>query len=300
MQQRPSRRSVLASAGLLAVTGLAGCTGGDTGDATRTDDTTRTRETTRSSTTSGATTTPDTTESPGESVDWDDVADFRTWLTDYSTIPESNHRFDYQEVDLDTVLSSGRLAFLDVSTSDVDGALFQSANAFFLGSFDQGVLVDAVESSEDHEVTGEYEGYATAEATESGTELLVGGDAVAAGSELSAWVDAHNGDRERLEEVDPVFTHIFERLPDREFVTAQYDPPTGGEIDTEAIYAWGTSMPSLETDAGTWVYALDPASEEVVAELESDLAASAFVEEVTDVSVDDRFATFTATTVVPD
>lgn len=284
MQQRPSRRSVLASAGTLALAGLAGCTSGDTES-----------DTTSGSTATTADATTTTTESDAPSVDWDEVAPFRTWLTEYSTLPSSNARFDYQSANLDALVESGRASFLDLAVEDVDGFLTQSANVVYLGEFDAEALTTTIEESADHEVTGEYEGYATAEAAETGTEFAVGEDAVLAGSELSVWIDTHLGERERLEEVAPVFTRIFERLPDRGVVTGQYGPPAGGEIDAEAIEAWGHSMSALEAGEGTWVYALEPGTDEAaVDELASELGASAFTTEITDRVVDGRFVTFTA------
>ncbi len=283
MQRRPSRRSVLASAGTLALAGLAGCTSGDS------------ESDTTSATDSTATATTTTTESDTRSVDWEEVADFRTWLTEYSTLPSSNARFDYQSTGLDTLVGSGRASFLDLSVDDVDGFLSQSANVVYLGEFDADALTTTIEESADHEVTGEHEGYTTAEAAETGTEFAVGGDAVLAGSELAVWIDTHLGERERLEEAAPVWTHIFERLPDRGLVTGQYGPPVGGEIDTEAIEAWGHSLSSLDASEGTWVYALEPGTTgDAVDELASELGASAFTTEVTDRAVDGRFVTFTA------
>lgn len=289
MDDSPSRRSLLASTGALALSGVAGCLGGRPGDsAPAPADPTDAPEETAATT---------TTDDPADAaVDWSEVAAFRTWLTDHSTFPSTNHRFDYQEVDLDGVAGSGRAGFLGLDAADVDGFLVQSGNAIFLGSFDAAALTDAVESSDEHEVTGEYEGYVTAEATETRTELAVGDDAVLAGAELSAWIDARRGDRDRLEEVDPVFTHLFRRLPDRGLLTAQYGSPTGGEIRVEEIYAWGHSMASLDADAATWVYVLeDAATEAVVADLEAGLDESVFTESVTDVAVDGRTVTVTAT-----
>lgn len=283
MQQRPSRRSVLASAGTLALAGFAGCTSGDT------------ESDTTSATAATADETTTTTESDAPSVDWDEVADFRTWLTEYSTLPSSNARFDYQSVALDELVESGRASVLDLSVDDVDGFLSQSGNVVYLGEFDADALTTTIEDSADHEVTGEHEGYTTAEATERNTEFAVGDDAVLAGSELAVWIDTHRGERERLEGAAPVFTRIFERLPGRGVVTGQYGPPAGGEIDAEAIEAWGHSMASLDASEGTWVYALEPGTgEDAVDELASELGASAFTTEVTDRVVDGQFVTFTA------
>lgn len=304
MQERPSRRSVLASAGALALAGLAGCTGDGGTDATSTTTTSGATTTTPSTTSETATTsqeTETTSEADAPTVDYDEVADFRTWLTAHSTIPESNNRFDYQSVGLDGVVGVGRTGVFDLSADDADGALVQSGNVVLLGEFDADALVEDVEASDGHEITGEYEGYRTAEATETGSELAVGEDAVLAGSELSVWIDTHLGERERLEETDPVFTRIVRRLPHRGLVTAQYGTPAGGEIDAEAIEAWGTSMPSLEAGEGTWVYVLEPdTGEAAVDELADELAASAFTDEVTDRSRDGRFVTFDATVPTPE
>lgn len=298
MQERPSRRSVLASAGALALAGLAGCTTGD-GATGATTTAAPTQTTTSESTTSQQPETTAADDAP--SVTWDEVADFRTWLSDHSTLPSSNSRFDYQSVGLDQLVSAGRVSFLELSPADADGFLTQSGNAIYLGEFDADALTSAVEESPDHEVTGEYEGYTTAEATERGTELAVGGDAVLAGSELSAWIDTHVGEQERLEETDPVFTRIIRRLPHRGLVTGQYGAPAGGEIDAEAIEAWGTSMVSLDSGEGAWVYALEPdTSEAAVDELATELGESAFTDEVTDRRRDGRFVTFDATMPTPE
>lgn len=292
MDDRRSRRGVLASAGALTLTALAGCTG-DGSNATDTPATETPRDTTRAQTTTDG---PGTTASDAPAVDWDEVADFRTWLTDYSTLPSSNSRFDYQSVGLEQVVGAGRASFLDLSTDAVDGFLTTSGNAFYLGDFDADALVDAVEDSPDHELTGDHEGYTTAEATETGTEVAVGDDAVLAGSELSVWIDAHVGQRARLEETDPVFTELLARLPERGIVAAQYGPPAGGEIDAAAIDAWGTSMASLDADTGTWVYAFEPGTgEAVVDDVAAGLTDGAFTTGVTDRSRDGRFVTFTAT-----
>lgn len=286
MQERPSRRSVLAGVGTLALAGVAGCTGGDS-DST-------TAATTDADTATGTDAAP-TTESAA-SVDWSEVADFRTWLTAYSTLPSSNARFDYQSVSVAQIVENGRTSFLDLSVENVDGTLVQSGNTIVLGSFNASALANAVEVSDGYEVTGEHAGFTTAEATERETEFALGEDAVLAGSDLAVWIDTHRGERDRLEESDPVFTRIFEKLPERGIVAGQRGPPAGGEIDVEAIEAWGNSMASLDADTATWVYALEPdTSDETVDELADGLAASAFTDEVTDRSEDGRFVTFTAT-----
>lgn len=291
MDDRRSRRGVLASAGALTLSALAGCTGGDSNESDDTATTDPPRTTTRATTDDPATTDSDTS-----SVDWDEVAEFRTWLTEYSTVQPSNSRFDYQSVGLEQAVSTGRTSFLDLSADAVEGYLITSANVFYLGDFDTDALVATIEESSKHDVTGEHEGYTTGETTASGTEIAVGDDAVLAGSDLSVFIDVHVGKRSRLEETDPIFTELLTRLPERGIVGAQYGPPAGGEIDTSAIDAWGTSTASLEADTGTWVYAFEPGTETaVIDDVAAGLTSGVFANEITARSRNGRFVTLTAT-----
>lgn len=298
MDERRSRRSLLASAGALALTGLAGCTSSGPEDATPADDTAGQTDTPAESTTDREPDTSDGESTP--SVDWSDVAGFRTWITDYTWVDGGNSRFDYQQVGVEQLTESGRASFLDLDPERVDGVLFHAGTVCYLGNFDAGALSETVESSDAHDVTGSYGGYTTADATETGARFAIGDDAVLAGASVEQLVDAHRGERERLEESAPVFTRLFDRLPDRGLVTGQFGAPVGGEVDADAIDAWAHSMPSLDAADGTWVYALaSGTSTDEVDELEVELAASAFTEDVLERTVDGRFVTFTASMAKP-
>ncbi len=269
-----SRRSFVASVAVA----LAGCTGtSDRGSESDSSTTTGAPPTDGERTTATAEsrderTTAESDDAP-PTVAWDEVAAFRKWLTDYSTIPNSNHRFDYQRGYAESYVKGGRVSFLDLARASVDGHLVQSGTVVHLGSFDVASLTDRIEESPDHERTGEYDEYVLAERPESGSELAVGDDALLAGSDLRKWIDARVGTRERLEEVEPDFTRVFRRLPDRGLVTGQYGPPTGGEIDETVEDLTDEALTSIEEGLG-------PA-----------------VEEVTGSERDGRFATITATPV---
>lgn len=310
-----SRRGVVAG----VVAALGGCVGGSnesddpTGDGT-VRDVTRTpgnatserssttrpvdEESTETTATDDTTDEPDATDDAATAVEWEEVAAFRRWLTDYSTIPNGNSRFDYQRGYAEAFVEGGRVAFLDLPRDGVDGHLTQSGTVVHLGAFDRESLVERVEASDDHELTGEHEGYALGRSEATGSEVAVGDDAVLAGSEVTPWIDARVGTRDRLETVDPDFTRLFRRLPDRGVVAGQYGPPTGGRIDLEAISLWGHSMPSLDADTATWVYLFDEESaltDDALATIERGLEP--LTEEITAASADGRFATITATPV---
>lgn len=298
-QPTVSRRAVLA-AGAVAI---AGCSGGES-DATSPDDDASDasdRSTDAPTTTDGPATTDEATTAdaasttePSSSVEWDEVAEFRKWLTDYSPIPGGNRRFDYQRGYADSFVAGGRVAFLELSPDDVTGHLTQSGTVVHLGSFDGEALVGKIEASDDHERTGEYEGYATAEATDARSELAVGDDAVLAGADVTEWIDARRGNRPRLEAVEPEFTRLFRNLPDRGVVAGQLGSPAGGEIDVDAIALWGTSMPAVDAGAATWVYVFestDDLTDDALAELERGLEP--LTEELTGSTADGRLATIT-------
>ncbi|WP_128477879.1 hypothetical protein [Halorussus pelagicus] len=290
-----SRRSFVASVAVA----LAGCAG-TSKRGNESDSATTTTQTTDERTTTGSDAEGTTVESDdaAPTVAWDEVAPFRKWLTDYSTIPNSNHRFDYVRGYSDAYVKGGRVSFLDLSRESFDGHLTQSGNVIHLGSFDAASLTARIEESPDHERTGEYEKYAFAEQTETGIEVAVSDDALLAGSDLRTWIDTRLGKRERLEERDPDFTRVFQRLPDRGLVTGQYGPPTGGEIDNDAIKLWGLSRGSLSSDTATWVYVFETAedlTDEALTSVENGLGP--LVQEVTNSKRDGRFATITATPV---
>ncbi|WP_135851465.1 hypothetical protein [Halorussus salinus] len=294
-----SRRSFVASVAVA----LAGCTGtsereADSGSSTTTGVPTTDDDPTTAVTESDSERTTAESEDRAPTVAWDEVAAFRKWLTDYSTIPNSNHRFDYVGGYAESYVKGGRVSFLDLSRDSFDGHLVQSGNVVHLGSFDAASLTDRIEESPDHERTGEYEEYVLAEQTETGIEVAVGDDALLAGSDLRKWIDTRLGKRQRLEQVEPDFTRVFRRLPDRGLVTGQYGPPTGGEIDDDAIKLWGLSREGLSSDTATWVYAFETAEDltaEALTAIEEGLGPT--VEEVTGSERDGRFATITATPV---
>jgi hypothetical protein len=299
-----SRRSFVASVAVA----LAGCAGtsdrGSESDGSATTNVPTTGDSTtddeQTTATAGSDDERTTTESDdaAPTVAWNEVAPFRKWLTDYSTIPNSNHRFDYVRGHSDAYVKGGRVSFLDLPNESFDGHLVQSGNVVHFGSFDAASLTDRIEESPDHERTGEYDEFVFAEQTETGIEVAVGDDALLAGSDLRMWIDTRLGKRQRLEEEDPDFTRVFRRLPDRGLVTGQYGPPTGGEIDNDAIELWGLSRESLSSDTATWVYAFETA-EELTAEALANVAEGLgpTVEEVRNSERDGRFATITATPV---
>lgn len=290
MPSTPSRRSLLASAGTV-LAGFAGCSGGDSGTEGSPDRTT--------TATPGTGTPSRTVDAPP--VDWDGVAPFRTWLTDHTTLPSSNYRFDYQRTGLEDLLGTGRVSVFDLSAAEVSGFLTQSGNAIYLGSFDGDALAEALASSSDHERTGSHAGYATATSADGVTEFAVGDDAVLAGSDLDAWIDAHRGERPRLEEVYPVFTLLLSRLAARGIVTAQLGPPTGSDLPGDAVYAWGNAMAAADADEATWVYVTaDSPTESLVADIEATLADSPLVAGVDDVTVEGRVVTLVGTPAAPE
>jgi len=309
-----SRRNVVAA----VVAALGGCVGrsnesddpsgdGTVRDATRTPtSSTGERSTTARPSDEKSTDAPDATDDAATSsaddattaVEWEEVAAFRRWLTDYSTIPDANYRFDYQRGYAEAFVEGGRVAFLDLPRDAVDGHLTQSGTVVHLGAFDRESLVERVEADEDHELTGDHEGYALAENDATGSTVAVGEDAVLAGSEVTPWIDARVGVRDRLETVDPDFTRLFGRLPDRGVLTGQYGPPAGGRIDNEEIALWGNSMESPDADTATWVFLFDDEralTDDALESLETGLEP--LTEEITDASADGRFATITATPV---
>lgn len=300
-----SRREVVAAAAVA----FAGCSGGGSEATSRTDDESSVRQTGdaprtgETSSAADASPTADRTSTTDASpaVEWDEVAEFRKWLTDYSPFPGSNSRFEYKRDYADSFVAGGRVAFLELSPDDVSGHLTQSGTVVHLGSFDRASLVGTIEASDEHERTGEYGGYATASATDTATELAVGDDAVLAGTDLTEWIDARRGDRPRLEAVDPDFTRLFRELPDRGVVAGQYGSPTGGEIDVDAISLWGTSMPGLDAGTSTWVYVFEEesdATDDVLAELRRGLEP--LTEELTGSAVHGRIATITGVLALPE
>ncbi|WP_049928106.1 hypothetical protein [Halopiger goleimassiliensis] len=269
-------RSSLTRRGALALgaVALAGCTGSGDGNGASTPTETDA---------SGNAEEPDDGDGNGRDVperdvepNWDAAADFRTWLIDSDVAPGGNRRFDYTEtfpddVDLETVLPT----FDELTIEDVDGHLIQTYTQVFFGSFDADALAATAEDAADAEVVDEYGGYTVvAETLPTGEDrtLAVGDDAIVVGPDYEARIDAHRGTGERLEEVDPEFTHLFRHLPHDTTVTGEYGPPADGTVNLESIYLWGVSSETPSSDELTWVFVLEreaDLTEETLSELEA-------------------------------
>ncbi len=275
-ERHHSRRGVLA----LAAVGLAGCTASESSsedDTAQTDDDDPTPAT-----------ESDDEEPPERSIDpdWETAQEFRTWLLEDS----ANSRFDYTETFPDGVDLEGALPeFTDLTMADVDAHLVQSFTQVVFGSFDPGTIADDAATSEDAEVHDPYEGFAVIEEdlpTGETHMLAVGPEAIVIGDDYEARIDAHLGEKERLEEVDPEFTHLFNELPHETTVTGEYGPPAGG-VDVPEIYLWGVSSERPAAEEATWVFVFADDSdltEETLTELEE------VSSDVTESSVDDRTA----------
>lgn len=269
---RHTRRSVLA---LLAV-GLAGCTGSDDRDDERDDGSDGIED-------DGDDREVDDRADREESIpdrdvepDWDSAATFRTWLRFESPIDGGNRRFDYTEVFPDGVDFRGVLPpFADLTIADVDAHLVQGFTQVFFGSFDVESIAAAAEDADVAAVLDTYEGFVVVEEERPDGRirtLAVGAEAIVIGDDYAERIDAHLGEADRLEDVDPEFTHLFRRLPHRTTVTGQYDSPAGGTVDVDEIYCWGVSSESPTADEMTWVFVLESAADltdDVLAELEA-------------------------------
>ncbi|RQG91832.1 hypothetical protein [Natrarchaeobius chitinivorans] len=276
---RITRRGVVA----LIAAGLAGCTGseerenddsvddpnGDGDDGT--DDP-----------------TDDSRDAPQRDVDvdWDEAPAFRRWLLE----TDVTSRFDYTAAFPDGVDPAEEFpAFFGMSAGDVDAHLIQTGTHVFFGSFDVESIVDGVAATDDVEMRGQYEGYTIlAEELSNGSarDIAVGSDAIVVGNDAERRIDASRGDEDRLEEVDPEFTHLFDELPHETTVTGQYGGVT--HLDVDGIHCWGVSSESPSAETMTWV---------IIFERESDLtdAVAADLEEISgevdESSYDGRTAT---------
>jgi len=269
VDSRLSRRGVIVA----AAAGLAGCTGSG-GDDPETDDEPAETETDGDVDDSSQEDRRDEVPDRDVEPDWDAAAPFRKWLLFESPIDGGNRRFDYtatfpDDVDLSTVLP----AFTDVTIDDVDGHLVQGFTQVFLGSFDPDAIADDAEGDDDAEVVGEYEGYAViSEVMPDGQArtLAVGADAIVIGDDYEARIDAAHGDGERLEDVDPEFTHLFQQFPYEGTITGEYDAPQG-VLEIDEIYLWGVSSESPMADEMAWVFVMEHAddlTEELLTDLE--------------------------------
>lgn len=284
----PSPRRRLLLAGLAGTVGLAGClTGTDDTDEETSDDS----PSNDTGTDSAADETSDESEPDADetdetdgtderepTVDWDSVPEFRRWLTDEPQRETSNRRFDYIDTTAPTFRSPA-IGFIEEFTDDITGSLVHNGHEIHLGEFDRDAVADAAESFTgeegtategiEYERTGSYEGY-----TLFTDGLAVGDDAVVwnlTGDDATAAIDTRLGERTRLETAEPLFTAVFERLPDGTEVTGQLGPPVGGDVSSNAIRLWGGTRETLESEAMTWIFVADDAAavtDDFIAELE--------------------------------
>ncbi|THE65536.1 hypothetical protein D8Y22_06890 [Salinadaptatus halalkaliphilus] len=249
---RLTRRSMLA----VTMAAIAGCTsGGDDPEELPPDAETGGDESERDA---------DEREIPDRDIDadWDAAAPFRTWLLDSDPVSGGNRRFDYtavfpEGVDLEPVLPG----FSDVTIDDVDGHLVQAFTQVFFGTFDVDAITADADRDDDTEITGTYGGYTvvTESLPDGERTLAIGPEAIVIGDDYEARIDAHQGERDRLEDVDPEFTHLFQQLPHTETVTGEYDAPAGSNVDIDEIYLWGVSSESPMAEEMTWVFVFESA-----------------------------------------
>lgn len=262
--QTLDRRTVVAGMGFTVLATIAGCVGDSSSP--------ETSDTPESSASPpgdrGKSTTP---PDEGDVVDWDNADGFRTWLTDgvMETDRETNARFEYVATYGEAYAAGERAAVLDLSPEDIDGHLVSGGTIVHFGTFDVASLRERVAASDDHEIVDEYAGFDVIESGRS--HLAIGAEAIVVGNGYEPLIAAHEGRRERLEEQDSTFTRLFEKLPPGELIVGQYDSPTGGDVDVEAIGAWAHTMESLDGGDATWVFAFDnedELTEDVLGELE--------------------------------
>ena len=234
---------------------------------------------------------------PGVTVDWSDVREFRKWLFDDGN--ESNGRLEYTETlpdDREFVLSDG----FDIEPEQVDGQLSHVDTEILLGSFDAEALETDLEASDAYEISDEYAGYLVVDERADDPVVgtaAVGDDAIVLGSGYERPIDARRGDRDRLEDVDPWITHVFETLPDEPPVSVEYLKPPVGGIDVDEIYCWGASIPDGEDETATWVFVFDR-PEDITDDVRSQIEAVAAA--VRDSETDGRTLTIEGVPELPD
>ena len=220
---------------------------------------------------------------------------FRSWLTDERLREASNLRFDYARGYTETFVGR-RVEALELPPERIDGHVTQSGTVVHLGGFDVGATADRIEAADDLRRTGEYEGYVVAEgAVEAGDRrvgfpVAVGEDAVVVGENYEAAIDAHRGNRETLEEVEPTVGVLFDELPlgDAASVAGQLGAPTGtGSTLAEYVSVSGTAHEKRRGGDTTWVYVFEDA-DDVTPKRAGILASSIRLSEVPDTATDGR------------
>ncbi|RQG89140.1 hypothetical protein EA462_12270 [Natrarchaeobius halalkaliphilus] len=280
---RLSRRGVVA----LAAVGLAGCTSSEDRNDDGGTNGGNTDDTNGSESDANGADERDSTDRDIE-ANWDEAAPFRTWLLD----TDANRRFDYtEEFPADADPASGFPDVFGVSDGAIDAHLIQTGTHVFFGSFDSESIVDGVEAADEYDSAGQYEGYALLTQTlpdGQPQDIAIGSDVIVVGNDYERRIDAHRGERDRLEETDPEFTHLFRELPHETTVSGQYGSPTGANVDIDELHLWGVSSEFPTAETMTWVF---------VFEREEDLTGTALEElegissGVEDSSIDGRTAT---------
>ncbi len=231
---------------------------------------------------------------------------FRSWLTDERLREDSNLRFDYARGYTEAFVGE-RVEPLDLSSESVDGHVTQSGTTAHLGEFDVGEMTDRVEAADGFRTTGEYEGYVVSEGSlEAGDRevsfpVAVGEDAVLVGDNYEAAIDAHLGDRETIEEVEPDFGVLFDELPldEAASVAGQYGTPTGtGSSVSDYVSVSGTAHETPTGGDTTWVYVFDDA-DDVTPKRAGILASSITAGEVNDTGTDGRVVRLEGELTVP-
>jgi len=238
-----------------------------------------------------------------------DATGFRSWLTDERLREDSNLRFDYARGYTEAFVG-GRVEPLNLTSENVDGHVTQSGTTVHLGGFGIDAMTDRIENAEGFEVTGEHEGYVVAEGTvEAGDRSItfpvaVGEDAVVVGEGYEAHIDAHTGERDRLEGVEPDFGVLFDELPLEGYATVagEYGTPTGTSANvTEYVSVSGVAHETPTGGDTTWVYVFDD-SDDVTPKRAGILASSvqSGVGEVNDTETDGRVVRLSGTVPRPE
>ncbi|ELY54838.1 hypothetical protein [Natronolimnohabitans innermongolicus] len=231
---------------------------------------------------------------PDVDLEWDDAREFRAWLFDDGN--ETTGQYNYTE-DLPPVddVESPILEVIDGYPDRVDGLLRQPGSEVVFGEFDRDDLESTLEGSDAYAVTDEYEGYVVAEPDDEngdGGPVAGGDDAIVVGSRYERPIDAGRGERDRLEEIDPWMTHVFETLPTGELASGAYLAPLEG-LEHGEIYCWGVSTPDREADASEWALVFDDPDDAVDAENDVRSEVELVGGEVTALEVDERTMTMT-------
>lgn len=283
MYQTSSRRSLLTLTASATIGSVAGCLkqNNDPRSESQTNDSHENRE-------DGSNSTPsDETQ-----------VNFQDWLTP-PTDSNPQGRFEYSELLIEQTLQ-GRASVLNIDPDRVKGLLIQLSALIFIGDFKVSKLETSIEDTGNYSLTRVYKSYRIAEpqpAEQARDDLIASQFAldkhtVLLGRDLERRVDTQNGDREGLTDRYPVFTELFDRLPDRTNVVGQLNPPPTWDIDPDVLEGWGSSLPSFDDDrvTQTWVYAFtDQPTAKHIQTIKQNLSESVLSEGVDQTDTDGRF-----------